>query len=480
MDLDALEAAIDAGEYEQALELALIAWRSAPHPELEELIERLATKIHEPQERIEGDFHAAWMEIAAQRSTADLHFLLASFFHGPRTHVEPDVILERIDAITGWPADPRLLAFFKRRAAYPILPGRKDRATIHAQRFSELAARDRRAPPPPLTAEDRERINTFFHRPRSADPAAEELYARILADPTDDAARLVYADLLLEREDPRGEFFVLQFRHAKSALSEEEERRMHALSDRHGREWIGHPLAAVLSNLTFRRGMLEEATLVDRDWALDRTWKAAVHAPELATLRRLERGSSTVELYQSFVFSEQMRSLEVVVLCPLNMVDELVSRPRPFKRLELFMVPLLPTLELLESAKLDALRVLAFPASPDELLELYRTKRQSPLWSRLDRLVFKCVLLGETDFGLWWSALSELEPIRELEVDAGTVKVVVRRRERGVSVTVDYLSDWGIEPVLRAIRRRVVDFELRPKFDSSPSPALVALLKQMA
>jgi uncharacterized protein (TIGR02996 family) len=37
-----------------------------------------------------------------------------------------------------------------------------------------------------------------------------ELLAKIHADPTDDRARLVYADWLLERGDPRGEFIALQ------------------------------------------------------------------------------------------------------------------------------------------------------------------------------------------------------------------------------------------------------------------------------
>ena len=51
---------------------------------------------------------------------------------------------------------------------------------------------------------------------RAANRAGEtELLAEIYAAPDDDAPRLVYADWLQERGDPRGEFIALQLERAR-------------------------------------------------------------------------------------------------------------------------------------------------------------------------------------------------------------------------------------------------------------------------
>lgn len=64
-----------------------------------------------------------------------------------------------------------------------------------------------------------------------ADPA--QLFAKVYADPTDDAIRAVLADLLTERGDPRGEFIALQLaRHATKGTLKAEERALLAEADR--------------------------------------------------------------------------------------------------------------------------------------------------------------------------------------------------------------------------------------------------------
>src|SRR5687768_14833826 len=45
---------------------------------------------------------------------------------------------------------------------------------------------------------------------RAVDPRENELLDAVFADPSDDAARLVYADWLSERGDKRGEFIQIQ------------------------------------------------------------------------------------------------------------------------------------------------------------------------------------------------------------------------------------------------------------------------------
>jgi uncharacterized protein (TIGR02996 family) len=81
------------------------------------------------------------------------------------------------------------------------------------------------------------------------------LLADVFADPTDDAARLVYGDFLLEKGDPRGELIALQFKEQKSAA---EKKREKELLKANGKKWLG-PLAAVMgANFEYRRGFVAQ------------------------------------------------------------------------------------------------------------------------------------------------------------------------------------------------------------------------------
>ena len=77
----------------------------------------------------------------------------------------------------------------------------------------------------------------------SVDPAHDAFLRAVLADPDDDAPRLVYADWLEERGDPRGEFIRLQC--AAAALPAGDPRatrllgRARKLLERHFRAWLG-------------------------------------------------------------------------------------------------------------------------------------------------------------------------------------------------------------------------------------------------
>ena len=81
-------------------------------------------------------------------------------------------------------------------------------------------------------------------------PAANEvaLLEAIYANPDDDAPRLVYADWLQERGDPRGEFIAMQLSSKRDPAAE------NALVKKHKKAWLG-PLASILGgDLEFRRG----------------------------------------------------------------------------------------------------------------------------------------------------------------------------------------------------------------------------------
>lgn len=107
----------------------------------------------------------------------------------------------------------------------------------------------------------------------------------ILENPDDDAPRLIYADWLEERGDPRGELIRIQCQLA--ALSDNDERR--SVLERHEREllehhqdrWLGG-LRPSLRGWTFRRGFLDAISLPAAAYVQ--------HAslPLLATVRRVQ------------------------------------------------------------------------------------------------------------------------------------------------------------------------------------------------
>ncbi|MBX3226939.1 MAG: TIGR02996 domain-containing protein [Labilithrix sp.] len=97
--------------------------------------------------------------------------------------------------------------------------------------------------------------------------ALADLYADVYANPAEDAPRLVLADALLERGDPRGELIMLQFARRDGTLGPEGALREKELLKKHGKEWLG-PLAPVVSwgkgyaQSTFERGFLADADII--------------------------------------------------------------------------------------------------------------------------------------------------------------------------------------------------------------------------
>jgi uncharacterized protein (TIGR02996 family) len=86
------------------------------------------------------------------------------------------------------------------------------------------------------------------------------LLAGVLAAPDDDAARLVYADWLMEQRDPRGELISLQCALARRSLDpqrrEEYRARVEQLLGEHEGAWAAG--AAKAEARFFRRGFLDE------------------------------------------------------------------------------------------------------------------------------------------------------------------------------------------------------------------------------
>jgi uncharacterized protein (TIGR02996 family) len=85
----------------------------------------------------------------------------------------------------------------------------------------------------------------------------------ILDDPDDDGLRLIYADWLEERGDPRGEFIRVQFELER--VNSEERRsqlvvREQGLLQKHEREWT-REVQGLASSWVFRRGFIERVSV---------------------------------------------------------------------------------------------------------------------------------------------------------------------------------------------------------------------------
>jgi uncharacterized protein (TIGR02996 family) len=113
----------------------------------------------------------------------------------------------------------------------------------------------------------------------------------ILENPDDDPLRLIYADWLEERGDPRGEFIRVQMALTAPNLDAMRSRdlllREMELRAKHEAEWLG-PLRQHLKGWTFRRGFLDEVDMDTR--AFLEHAPALFHAAPVRCLRARNTG----------------------------------------------------------------------------------------------------------------------------------------------------------------------------------------------
>jgi uncharacterized protein (TIGR02996 family) len=159
----------------------------------------------------------------------------------------------------------------------------------------------------PLDAPTRERIAALCPKPKAS---PESLLAQVLAEPKRIDLRHVWADALLERGDPRGEFIALQLK--ADQLTEAESKRLTSLQRKHQREWLGS-LANILkpSTVRFEAGCLVEAEFAELSAASPEEWRRLSEDRALATVKRLRRNSNA-DVYVMFLCSPSMESLEAV------------------------------------------------------------------------------------------------------------------------------------------------------------------------
>jgi uncharacterized protein (TIGR02996 family) len=271
------------------------AWRAGRSPAVARLVELVATKA---PDALTAKL-AALVKHGAVSSHANLRALLE--IDDPRlsgraiealvalpfatSAAAPAFLSELIDTV-GRLGDARITecADAIRGAITTRIEPRAVRRTL-IERLEEVIAG---LPPVAATPEEisLERELAMQLEPLRADSRAiETLIAEIYANPADDAQRLVLADLLLQRGDPRGELIALQFGRGDGEPTKRELR----LLQKHGRSWLGR-LAPVLSwgrhysRTAFRRGFLAVADIM---LSVDKKLEPLAGAPEWATVEKL-------------------------------------------------------------------------------------------------------------------------------------------------------------------------------------------------
>ena len=239
---------------------------------------------------------ARWHEVAEQSNPADLPALLATEW--PK---RPKDALARLEQLARFPRDPRIVQHLIEldtgerflsgvgvrfwRAAWTLVLGwgsaeaatrlPKDAPVGSALPWAMsrwlrvhqviLGAFAGRLPTEPvLTAKMEEALAALEARAGEIDQDARALFIAVLESPSNDAPRLVLADALAQRGDPRGEFIQLQFAHERGELTLGRRERMERLLAAGGRTWFNGLLGQVTGLAVFRRGFLAEAQLGTR------------------------------------------------------------------------------------------------------------------------------------------------------------------------------------------------------------------------
>lgn len=454
MDAAAALGAREAGDLAGALALALRAWRRTRSPEIAEAARALDAELRAAQEPAKAsrkdEFQRLWLgRDEADRSEAATGWLAANLGRMLPVAGETNGILQRgyaerkyaaalkrVSALAHRGADPRSaralldwvrdppFGVFDLEAAKlvyrPILdalveagdPGcvpalqeliAEPRATgaavrdVLAQELPGAIGRLRALPVAALDEAEREAWRTLAGaRPAAGSEEGEALLAKVLAAPGDDALRLVYADWLQERGDPRGELIVLQVREARGEATEAERKRSRALLRANKEAWLGD-LARVLRGVELERGFLARAELAQNAAATEPAWRKAAADPLLATLEELRIGRGNVDHYELFVFSAQARLLRRIEVPRPRLLDALLEGrcPGPLEHLSLKVAPGRKQLDRFAD-RLGTVRSLQIGVTRPKVLKLLADLRASGVLARLQSLALAIAGVQQT------------------------------------------------------------------------------------
>jgi uncharacterized protein (TIGR02996 family) len=287
----------------RALEVLLAVYRSTWHPQVAQVIERLGAHVGAPVEGLpvkQSERGAALSSLVLASTPADRSPLLqattnfAASAMGQKVwpcleawaEVQPDPRIAAtafaLLSVEGRVRDMtakvfrRLLTNLERHGHVGMLPA-FDAWRLHARTPSwridprrlanlgvKLAKRE------PAAVDDGVLARLLAHIPAPlvpssaphSDVAPEALLDAVVASPDDDTPRLMFADYLTERSDPRGEFIALQCARAAGRVSDEARRREAELFQQHRTAFLGpFDKRVALSGLRFDRGFLVRASL---------------------------------------------------------------------------------------------------------------------------------------------------------------------------------------------------------------------------
>lgn len=321
MDLDdALErslAAVRGRRWRVALERLLVAWRADRSEGLASLIADVgeaagAAASPEMSGRTMRLRQQRWLASAAEQRPEQLSPLLAELEgDNPRR-----MIVERVEQLARWPADPRVARELARLLEYEsrlvnrtplwqplvalvrqhldpawgpaLAPGHRQMPTWSAADLAALRS-ELAALPASGRGPDAEQVGRFGKALESlASSGADDLGAawdRVYEAPQELGPRRVLADALLERGDPRGEFITLQLAADERRIDKAQRARMQELYDLHSFAWLGPLAEALQRSATFKRGFLDRARIY-----ADARIRPVVDAREWRTLSEIDLG----------------------------------------------------------------------------------------------------------------------------------------------------------------------------------------------
>ncbi|MGZ3455510.1 MAG: TIGR02996 domain-containing protein [Polyangiales bacterium] len=335
-----LERAVREQKVARALEIALSRWRTRRAPALAEAIERLGERVPGAHPIVaQGVSGLSFAEVRARvESCAEVaadprvaRALAALLVKPPFTALGSRALWSSLlEQLGDKHADPRTLAVLRPIAAeYTRVFGATKMGEQMQRGVTRLVAALEKLFPEPLEDAVADRVLPLLAATPTAKPTTKksepDLLEAIFAAPDDDAPRLVYADFLLERSDPRGELLTLQFRrHRGEALTAADEKREKQLLTKHAKDWLG-PLHGVTrkDDNVFARGFLERCVFQPRNPAS----LAASGHPSWATVRelRVENGG-TNDSGENVLAHPAMRHLRVLLNCDGPLLEAIAPR----------------------------------------------------------------------------------------------------------------------------------------------------------
>lgn len=238
--------------------------------------------------------HQAWLERASKRRRGDLADLLAHLGDGAGTH-----IVERLLLLATFPASSdigdavaKLVtdAPVRFNSPTPLFALVALLLTVHGNASHRATALRLGSEIPSLAWLELALPTGPSARraaPRVSSPSSEDDFLEWLAQaPGELGRRHAFADWLLERSHPRGEFMALQLAALERPLSTKEERRVGALVKRHQKAWLTSFKKAVTAHGTeFEGGVLARLRL---EVAASGGKAVDPSTPQLATVTTLE------------------------------------------------------------------------------------------------------------------------------------------------------------------------------------------------